>query len=282
MDCVEVKELLSAYYDGELSSSAQDAVARHVEECDTCSGELARFESLSAMAANLDMPAPRREIWLELQRQLDEEGRDEKVAVKRVGDTSRSSGPIPRFVGLAATVLLAVGMGVFGYSTWFGHGEHTDFTDKFGHYLEQFNRDPDSAQQFLLAQYENQRVDAERAIVHVGYRPAVAKGLPDGYTVATNYVMNMPCCTCVQSICERSDGSTFAIFEHDDEETKEWFGDRKEMSTICSGKKCTFVEMDDYMAVTWKRDNRHITVVGTRDLVEVNQLVAWFDERQQS
>lgn len=104
--------------------------------------------------------------------------------------------------------------------------------------------------------------------------------MPDGYSVDSTYVMKMPCCTCVQCLCTRSDGSTIAIFEHDDEEAKEWFGDRPEMSANCNGKQCMLVELDDRIAASWKHDKRHFTVVGLRDVAELTNLVAWFDDRK--
>ena len=115
----------------------------------------------------------------------------------------------------------------------------------------------------------------------VGYRPAVANGLPEGYSVESTYVMTMPCCTCVQCLCKRSDGSTIAIFEHDDEETKEWFGDRPETLANCGGYRCSVVELEGHIAASWLRGKRHITVVGVRDVAELAELVAWFDESNQ-
>ncbi len=93
--------------------------------------------------------------------------------------------------------------------------------------------------------------------------------------------MKMPCCTCVQCLCKRSDGSVIAIFEHDDEEMTEWFGDRPAMAANCSGKRCSLVEVNDRIAASWKRDKRHITVVGIRDVAELTELVAWFEKRKQ-
>jgi hypothetical protein len=175
-------------------------------------------------------------------------------------------------------VLIAVGIGWYVYQARFQHGD-SQFTAEFGHYLQEFQRDPAAAQQFLLAQYDNQSVDPQRALQLVGYRPAVADGLPDGYSMESMHVMKMPCCTCVQCLYKRSDGSTIAIFEHDDDAMDEWFGDRPERSAICGGKRCGLVDLDSRIAVSWKQGKRHIMVIGLQDVEEVNQLVAWFDDR---
>jgi anti-sigma factor RsiW len=282
MDCLDVRELLSAYLDDELPSEIRIGLEEHLESCGECSGELARFEKLSAVARSLETPTPPAYIWTQLERKLDEKHDEEETeTVHAPNDEPRWLLPIPRLLALAATIVVAVGAGWFGYSTWFGHGDHDKMTADFGRYLTEFHRDPAAAQQFLLTKYEGQAVDSQQAAQRVGYRPAVADGLPEDYAVESTFVMKMPCCTCVHCLCKRPDGGMIAILEHD-EETRQWFGDRPEMSVMCNGKQCRVVELDDGIAASWQQDDRHITVIGARDLAEVNQLIAWFDERKQA
>ena len=73
-----------------------------------------------------------------------------------------------------------------------------------------------------------------------------------------------------------------AIFEHDDENTDEWFGDRATMTKECNGKRCSLVELDARLAASWQRDQRHITIVGLRDTAELAQFVAWFEGQDQA
>jgi hypothetical protein len=89
-------------------------------------------------------------------------------------------------------------------------------------------------------------------------------------------VINMPCCTCVETVCQRSDGSRLVIFEHNDLDPQ-WFDDRPEIAAHCQGRQCRLVEVNDRLAATWSHDQRHITVIGIQDLDELSQLVAWFD-----
>ena len=91
----------------------------------------------------------------------------------------------------------------------------------------------------------------------------------------------MPCCICVQSICERSDGSTWAIFEHDDEEADEWFAHRPKVTVNVNDTRCSLIEVEKHLAATWRRGKRHITLVGMRDATEVSQLVAWLGQEGQ-
>lgn len=233
------------------------------------------FERLSSMANALGTPVPPEQIWSQLEQQLDQQPSAGQPATESVHWARTWS-----LLALAATVLVAAGIAWSTYHSRFTHGEHDQFTADFGQYLEEFRRDPDAAQQILLAKYEHQLVDPDQAIARVGYRPVVASGLPQGYTLTSTHVMTMPCCTCVQSICKRSDGSTLAVFEHDDEETTEWFGDRPDIMARCNDVQCSLVQLDEQIAASWKHGTRHITLIGVRDVGEVSQMVAWLDEKQ--
>jgi hypothetical protein len=286
MDCSEVKEFLSAYYDDELSSDMRAALAEHLAACGECTHQLQGFRSLSALAERLPHPEPPALIWKRLEEQLDESAAGLQPAAS-FWSRLWHLGKLPHGrLGLAtaATVLIAVGW--FGYTNWVKHDADSSvhvadhqMAAVFGEYLEVFRRDPAAAQQILLAKYESRLVDPENPTHSVGYRPAVAGGMPEGYSVESTYVLDMPCCKCVQCNCKRSDGSRIAIFEHDDKEP-DWFGDRPTTEVICDGTRCSLVELDDRMAATWRRGKRHITVVGAEDMVEVERLVAWFDDRR--
>jgi len=277
MNCSEVQELLSAYFDGELADDQRDRVSAHIGTCTKCAGELAGFEKLSRMASVLSEPVPTHQIWNQINQKLDQQSICENPIIKPDHNDRRFSFSVPKLFVLAATILTAAGISWFTYQSWFTHGNHDHFTAEFGHYLDEFVRDPDTAQQILLANYKNQLVDPNVASEHIGYQPSVAKGLPAEYTLKSTHIMKMPCCICVQSICKRSDGSTLAIFEHDDEEITEWFGDKPSITASCKNKQCCLVELDKQIAASWKRGSRHITLIGARDLEEVNKLVAWLN-----
>jgi hypothetical protein len=275
MNCSEVQELLSAYHDGELADDMRSRVSEHLGQCSDCAQRLAGFENLSVITGLLSTPTPPTHIWSQLEQQLDQQPTIRPATLVRGW-----SFPVSSRFALAATILIAVGIGWFSYQNWFVPGEHRQFAAEFGHYLEEFRRDPDAAQHILLTKYRGQAVDVDQAIQQVGYRPAVADGLPDGYTVGSTYVMKMPCCTCVQTDCKREDGTTLAIFEHDDEAMTQWFGDRPGITASCHDRQCCLVELDDQIAASWKRGTRHITLIGVRDIAEVDQMVAWMDNKK--
>lgn len=278
MDCSKVKECLSAYFDDELSSDTRTAVGEHLAECKGCAGELEGFRRLSAMTEGLAATKPPTHIWQQIEAQLAVEKRDRTERLAILDWLGWTTKPGVRF-GFAAAAAILIAVGWFGYTTWFAHHSEHQMVAVMGEYLNEFPRDPYNAQRILLANYEGRAVDAENAIHTVGYRPLVADGLPEDYTVDRTYVMRMPCCTCVHSLCRRNDGTTVAIFEHDDEE-REWFGDRTQTEAVCSGMRCNLVELDDRIAATWQQGKRHITLVGVHDKAEVERLVTWFYDRR--
>ena len=259
MDCSEVKELLSAYDDNELPSDMRNAVAVHLESCDECANEQEYFRRLSLMAKELVHPEPPVNIWQQLEEKLEVEygGQSERLTWSDWLSEKRK----PLFgLCLATAAALFIAVGWIGSRYWVEHGDH-EMAAVFEEYLEEFNLNPVKAQQILLSHYQGQMVDAEQAIHTVGYRPVVADGMPEGFSIGKTYVMKMPCCTCVQCLCQRSDGTTLAIFEHDDDEP-DWFGSRAEQEMDCDGTHCNMVNLDKGLAASWKRGKRYITIIG--------------------
>jgi hypothetical protein len=276
MNCDEVKSLLSDYFDDELPSRERAAVERHLASCSDCTRELRRIGELSAMAKGLVDPEPPAQLWRRIE--MDFLGQPRHITKSAASTTQRTgrwmTRPLVRSgLALAASLLLLVGW--ISYRSGSSH-DHP-MTAVFGEYLDQFQHDPDAAQQILVDHYQGDAIDPSRSVQTVGYRPVATHGLPDGYTMRNVYVMKMPCCTCVQCVCERDDGTVFVVFEHD-EATPEWFGDRPTSMANCGGKPCTMVHLDQRLAATWRRGTRHLTIIGARNTAEVDHLVAWFDQ----
>lgn len=276
MNCTEVKELLSAYFDRELSCELHDQVRQHVTDCSDCRKELAGFERLSTLATKSTISPPSVGLWNRIESGLEGDALPSSASQQSTSSCSASSWHARRWAVLAATVLVAVMIGGVGYRSLFPSDEHR-FIAVFGEYLDRFKSDPHDAQSFLLSQYQHQSVQPEEAIDRVGYRPVVADGLPDGYSMVATHVMKMPCCTCVQCLCQRADGTTLAIFEHDDGEP-EWFGTRPTVNVTCQSTACALVELPSSMAASWKSGKRHLTVIGAENVGEVEKLVAWFSQ----
>ncbi len=275
MECREAQELLSAYHDEELSGEMRTSVAEHIHSCPRCGKELAVFGEMSAMAKGLDDAEPPDRIWAGIEAALDADR--EGVAISGPSTERRWVARRWRLslLATAAMVLIATGVVWIVSRTWHGPGHHHELAADFGEYLEHFPNNPDRAQEVLLAMYDGQAVDLSHAAGRLGYQPAVAAGLPENYTLDAVYVLNMPCCTCVQTICRRDDGRVFAIFEHDEKQPVS-VGDRPRIETQCNGCPCSVVQADRGLIASWKAGKRQLTVVGANDLEEIADLITHF------
>ena len=259
MDCSQVRELLSPYYDGALSADDRAVVAEHLSHCPACEVELEAFRRLSALVHSVAPAPPPDDRWSELARRLEENtlGRPKPHRRRRVFGLAA--------LAAAATALIAVGM--------FGHrggmdGHDAQMTAHFGDYMAMFERNPSAAQNFLASSFAHQPLDHDRQ------SGGIAAALPASYTLHSAQVWDMPCCPCVQIVCQRPDGSLLAIFEHEEPQPM-WFAGRSTMQKDCGGKSCTLVVMEGQLAATWRAADRQITVVGARDVAEVSELVQW-------
>ena len=277
MNCAEVKERLSAFYDAELSSAESAQLASHVDACPNCAQLRHGFQALSAGVRQLGVPAPPSAIWGQIEQQLD--------APPKAGPIERThrmeSTIWPRWAqnrvlrpafALAALVLIAIGL--LAFESWFTPGGGNVLAADFALYAEEFSSNPEEAQQLLLAKYDGRQIDLADAVQHVDYRPAAADGMPSGYSLNSVYVLKMPCCDCLQTICQRRDGSRIAIFEYGNQQ-RVTFGDRPESNMQCNGKSCRMVEVNDQFAVNSEQGGPHISIVGPRDQADIENLVSW-------
>lgn len=276
MNCQETRESMSAFYDGELPPEQESMMSDHIDGCKSCAEELSDFNSLSAMTKERRPSEPPAEMWSDIERVL-----DSGESVQRVELARQSNRRVAMLFVVAATVLVAIGVSWIVYQKTHDHGSHDELAVNMAHYVEVFRKDPNEAQQYLLATYDNQSASVEEATKQLGYRPAVGDALPEGYAVDAMYVMDMPCCKCVQCLCKRDDGKLLAIFEHDEDQPM-WFGDRPAISARCGDAECHVVQMNGQLAFTLKRGARHITVVGAESLEEVQKLVDSFGQNGRS
>lgn len=273
MDCQEVQSLLSAYHDGELLSELRPAVAEHIGSCVICRKELSAFDRISGISKQLPDLEPPQAIWAGIEAALDADLA--KATVRRPAIFRRTT--VKRWqLGLLVTA--AVALIAFGI-VWVASGgpsRHRELAADFEQYLDHFNDNPETAQNILLAKYEGTPIDLAQAETLVGYRPAVASGLPKGYSLDATYALKMPCCTCVQTICRREDGRVFAIFEHSNDQMVRC-GDGQMTRTECNGRSCMLMQGQNSLLATWKSGKRQFTVVGARDLEEVGDLMTHLD-----
>lgn len=270
MQCREVVELLSAYHDGELPLDQADAVAEHLAVCPACSAELDALQKLSDMAQQLDEPSPPRHVWPRIAAQLDA---NQTPAAPTGLPTRRAS----RKSLLAVAALLLVSLSWVAYTRWQDH-EEEHLAVNFSQFLDTFEQDFGEAQQELVEHYSGQPVEIADALRELKYRPVVADGLPAEYEPAEAYLLKMPCCRCLEACYHRKDGGMLCVFEHEKDQPV-WFGNRPMSSKVCSGKPTRLVQVDHCLAATWQQQQRHITVIGAKDVEEVARLVAHFGQQ---
>lgn len=272
MDCQDIQNHLSAYHDGELPDALRLSVEDHIERCSSCQAELKVFDRMSGISRSLVEPEPPQGIWASIEMALDGDPADATVSPATFRRSAAKRWPLG-LLAAAAVVLLAVGV---VWVTSDGPGHHHDLAADFEQYLDHFAEAPEMAQNLLLAKYEGEPVDMAQAETLVGYRPAVAAGLPQGYSLEGTYVLKMPCCTCVQTICRRADGRVFAIFEHSEDQAV-WCGDKLGNRVECNGQPCMLTKAHNSLLATWKSGPRQLTIVGARDLDEVGDLMSYFE-----
>lgn len=273
MLCTEAKQCLSAFCDDELPPEQRDAVARHLATCSDCARELQEFRGLSAMTKELPRLEPPCQLWEQIEaRQDSSENRPESR------ESARQSGRNRRYLpwGIAVVAAALVAIGWIGFQQRRARPDHHQFVMAFNRFLREFQQNAEAAQQHLVAIYSGRPVNPQTSERLLGYTPVVAMGLPNGYSVKSAHIMTMPCCTCVECLCERDDGSVLAIFEHDEKE-QNWFGVRSSRDTVCHGKPCKVIDVENYLAAVWHQGPRCLTVIGARSQEEIDQLVGWFD-----
>lgn len=268
MRCGEVMHLLSAYYDGELSTDQAGSVSVHVSGCATCAAELETLRKLSDLTARLDHPAPPSQAWPLIATQLDTSPLPSPLIVSSVHPKSRKK-------QLAIALLLLASVSWFASTQWHIHNHH-HLAEKFGDFVDSFEKTPDDAQRHLLTSFTGVPIEIPDAIRELKYRPVVADGLPIEYVAHEAYLIDMPCCRCLEACYHRKDGGMICVFEHDIDQPA-WFGERSQSSMVCGGQATRIVQLNGSLAATWQRGRRHITVIGAKDVDEVARLVEHFE-----
>jgi len=224
---------------------------------------------MSDLAHSMPEPRPADGAWQELASKLDSE-----KPVSTIMPLHSERTWLNKNVLLAATVLLVVGVSLAFFLERDEHDNH--MAVNFDHYLKEFVHDTKRAQVMLASAYPNQTVDLEQAVQHLKYTPVATKRLPDGYTLDSVQVFEMPCCKCIQCIYKKADDSTLVLFEHDTDQPI-WFGERPAVTCKCNGKSTRLVTYDGQLAASWPSGQRHLTLIGARDAKQIIQIMDHLD-----
>ena len=264
MRCEETRDLLSPYLDGELTPRQRMGIDAHLVECADCTAELNDWNSISDLTAKLVDPVPPADLW----KRIDNENVTKPSHGRASPSVNRRASRKVWQVTVAALVLVALGL-TFAFIS---RPDDDHKTVNLDQYLTQFANDPDAAQKTLIANYENRQVNVREAASQLQYQPVASGKLPEGVSVKSLRVFEMPCCRCLQTVCSVDGKQTVVIFEHADEHSFE-FGRRPSMTCQCNGRKTRIVEFDGQIVAAWAMGKRHLTLVGARDLKQVVQFV---------
>ena len=271
MNCDWIEDKLSAYIDKEVGEEGRLRIAEHCERCESCRLMVSQFMSIGRLMRQTESRVDTDAVWERVAVHLDN--------AKVVPISTKASNKNWVYAILATAASLSLFWFVARYDISTEHGEdndshqHASLAVDFQDVFRLTKTDPKAAIAKLVAKYQGQELSQTAATDYLGYEPTLYKSVPEGFARVSTHVLNMPCCKCSATLCERSDGTSLIVFEHKDEQPI-WFGDSPSIETQCSGKICKIVESAGQLAVSWKNQDRQLTVVGANDLAEVNQWVA--------
>ena len=267
MNCAEAKSLLSAYHDQELLPTICAQLREHLDGCLDCQGELKIIQQISSLAEPIRTAPIVPVNWSLIAEQLT----PKPLAIESRRNTLTSNRRV--MWAIAAVFLFAIILAVA--NNWGGKHDHTETAYSFQTFSAEFTQNPERAQQTLLSHYKGQKVTLTEASLKLNYQPVVAAGLPTGYVVKDSYLLEMPCCLCLQTICERPDGSQFVILEHAKEQDI-WPSNLSTVKTLCQGYPTTMTDVDGTLAVTCQMHNRNLTMIAAKSLDEATNLIGQF------
>lgn len=105
LSCEDVKNLLSAYYDGELGVAAQQQVAEHLAACEACREEYEQLKVLGGAFGALAFPVADKAFRASLHERLEAEAKKNKTV--RFGTVWRD---MRTYAAIAACLVLTVGI----------------------------------------------------------------------------------------------------------------------------------------------------------------------------
>lgn len=276
MNCNALAEHLSAYIDEELAAEEYQGLEHHLEQCASCRRLISEHRLIGSLMRSSEPAADAEMVWERVSTKLER-------PVTQVGSRESTWQGWNRIyiasalLAVAASILLLATLRYVGSENHQAensvHDHHAVLAVDFAEVFRSAQLEPQKALAKLSAKYEGRELTTEDTLKYLGYEPALFRLVPEGFTRISTHVLNMPCCKCSATVCERSDGTSLIVFEHKDEQPL-WFGDSPSIEQQCAGVPCRVVESAGQLAVSWKNQNRQMTLVGAEDMAEVNHWVA--------
>lgn len=268
MDCEQVQNLLSRFFDRELDRAEHESVERHVDACAGCRAELAALEQLSDAARSLTDPEPPADLWDRIIGQL----AAQHVTREAAGQRRRA---LFRAAALAALVLIAVWTGWIAHGPGLRRGEQAASSIPavdLGPYLDELAKSP----RISVAPYGAVPSSPAEAARQVQFRVLNEAELPDNYALESGFLVRIEGCNVVQFKYLR--GSDVVLLFQYSRGQPVAYGNRPVLATRINGKPAKVVQSDGCLCASWETNGTAVTLVGPRDMSELVRLVAFVDQ----
>jgi hypothetical protein len=259
--------------DKELDALAFQQVENHFVQCGNCRGLMSEYLAMGSLVRRSERIVDTEAAWGQVYRKL------ESPAVTLASAGTRWNGWTKRYgTSILATAAVLFLIPALSYVVSNQHDtantmhNHAVLAVDFAEVFRTARTAPELALARLSSKYDGRELDADETTKYLGYEPALFKRVPEGFTRVSTHVLNMPCCKCSATICERGDGTSLIVFEHRDEQPV-WFGDSQSIESLCAGMPCKIIEAAGQLAVSWRNQDRQMTIVGADNRAEVNHWV---------
>jgi Putative zinc-finger len=268
-ECAWVEERLSAYIDKEVGEEERLQIEEHCDNCEKCRVTISEFVALGSLMRQSETCVDTEPVWDKVASILD---KSHLVSLTAKPNLKSLAYAILATAASAALIWIALRSNPSIEDGPVRSHDHSSLAVDFQEVIEHAKIEPQEALEKLVAKYKGQELDRDAATKYLGYEPAIFRSVPQGFARLSTHVLNMPCCKCSATICKREDGTSMIVFEHKDEQPV-WFGDWPSIEAQCSGKTCKIVESAGTLVVSWKNDDRQVTLIGANDTEEINQWV---------
>ena len=284
MDCRQVRDRLSDYFDGELDQANSQDISQHLTSCDQCSDELKAFSKLGNMVRAIAVSGSPQDAWERIAVRLD------ASPVKPTVNTRQNNKSIliASVLALAATVLVIIGIRTqSGKTHTHGHTHSASTTIDFSELISSSPSQRMDAVDTFVTKYEGEEVTIEAAKELLGYQPSISRSITRGVQLVSTRVLKLPecncedgkctCgptgCNCAASVCKRADGSTFFVLEHCKSQDIS-FGDAiVKLAKVGDLEVQLFESPDKGIVASWLSHDRRLTVLGLKNQEEASWLV---------
>ncbi len=285
MNCQNVCEQLSAYFDRELDDNATARIRLHLTQCKTCNECLNEYQQLKNLTLSLSEPAFCLSNWEIIARRLDRQaGLSALHSMPRRENRSLIVGAL---FALAASLLVMLGFFAKKTSMIEGTTQANVASIDFKSLIDLFQKDPTLALSNLSDQFSSEEISIEKAESRFG-RPVFAKTLmdSDAQLVSTRMLTFPFCkcpqgqctcrsggCECVACVCQRPDGSTYLVLEHCNAQGVT-FGDLPVQIVNRGNHQLQQVTVDGLKTVSWEGNGGRLTAIGLKSEHEIDTLLA--------